>query len=334
MSKYYLKNQSGMAPIMFAIFMAIILTLMAIGFAVLSRNDQRQTLDRTLSNQANYAAESAINRIQSEYQNDINFAENNDCDGSDSGVEGVINNLNDNIHANVQTLDITCLTWTSKLTMLWKSNLNSTPWVVPVIPESGAVDTLRITWSPAESPANSSPTTDEVATLTLTNGNLPTLRIAAASTANVSNTSVIFINPGSSGGSGTLAYGIGSGSIANAKCDTSGASGDWQCTIDLAIGANWNDGRLSITSLNGSSNVSIQALSAGSVATLIKAQAKVDATAKSQDVIRRLIAYVPLTKTTWQPSFVVSSDGLCKNYRVDGATNNVAGPVSTDLCPN
>ena len=59
-----LKNQSGMASIMFAIFMAIVLCLLAVGFATLVRNDQRQTLDKTLSNQATYAAESAINKIQ------------------------------------------------------------------------------------------------------------------------------------------------------------------------------------------------------------------------------------------------------------------------------
>lgn len=336
MVKKYLKNQSGMASIMFAIFMAIILTLLAIGFAVLSRNDQRQTLDRTLSNQANYAAESAINRIQNEYQTNINFVENNDCDGRNNGMEGIINNLNKNLHVNdnMEALDITCLTWASKLKMLWKSNLNSTPWVVPIIPETGTVDTLRLTWSPAESPSNSSPTTDEITALTLANGNLPTLRLAAASTGDISNISVIFINPGLSEGGGALAYGTGSGSIANSKCDDPSSSGDWQCTIDLSIGANWNNGRLSITSLNGSSNVSIQALSASSVATLTKAQAKVDATAKSQDVIRRLVAYVSLTRTTWRPSFVVSADGLCKNYRVDGAANNVPGPIANELCPN
>ena len=62
--------QTGIASIMFAIFIAVVIVtrLFAIGFAVLVRNDQRQTLDKKLSNQAQYAAGTEINRVQRDLQ--------------------------------------------------------------------------------------------------------------------------------------------------------------------------------------------------------------------------------------------------------------------------
>jgi len=97
------------------------------------------------------------------------------------------------------------------------------------------------------------------------------------------------------------------------------------------LGSLWSNGFLSITSLNGSSKVTIA--STNSNVYLTNAQAKIDATAKSQDVIKRLVVYAPLTTTTWQPDFTVSADYLCKNYRLDASTNAVAGPVSATTCP-
>ncbi len=55
------KNQSGLVSIVVALVIMSIMTLVAVSFAFLTRREQRQALDRQLSSQAFYAAETGIN---------------------------------------------------------------------------------------------------------------------------------------------------------------------------------------------------------------------------------------------------------------------------------
>src|SRR4051794_29381721 len=54
-------SEQGIVAIVVSIILIIILSLITIGFANLVRREQRQALDRQLSSEAFYAAESAIN---------------------------------------------------------------------------------------------------------------------------------------------------------------------------------------------------------------------------------------------------------------------------------
>lgn len=54
-------NQSGLVSIVVALVIMSILTLVAVSFAFLTRREQRQSLDRQLSTQAFYAAETGVN---------------------------------------------------------------------------------------------------------------------------------------------------------------------------------------------------------------------------------------------------------------------------------
>lgn len=56
-----LKNQKGIASIYVTVIFSIIITVVVLSFVILSRREQRLTLDRQLSAQAYYAAESGIN---------------------------------------------------------------------------------------------------------------------------------------------------------------------------------------------------------------------------------------------------------------------------------
>jgi Tfp pilus assembly protein PilX len=329
-----LKNQSGMASIMFAIFMAIVLCLLATGFAVLVRNDQRQTLDKTLSNQATYAAESAINYIQDLYHNASPPGDNNTCTSVDlaSPFKVINKGISDALTASgsVGDITITCLTWSSNLSYLYYQKIDSQPVVVPIVPASGRVQSITIQWSPEPGNLNTG-TTSDLTQLTLGSSNLPTLRIAAASNSDISGTKVIFINPSTVN---SASFDSTSGNIGNGKCNS------MPCKVTLynLPGELWNSGLLSITSLNGSS-INVKITANNGAVNLIDAQAQVDATAKSQDVIKRLVANISLTPTTWQPDFAASADYLCKNYALNGSNNTYlyTGMVYTDsghLCPD
>src|SRR3569623_1752522 len=55
------KNQEGFASLIVGIIIVLVLSLLTVGFAILVRDEQRQTLDKQLSTQAFYAAESGVN---------------------------------------------------------------------------------------------------------------------------------------------------------------------------------------------------------------------------------------------------------------------------------
>ncbi len=54
-------KQDGFASIVIAIIMVIVLSLITVGFAQLMRTEQRSALDKQLSSQAYYAAETGVN---------------------------------------------------------------------------------------------------------------------------------------------------------------------------------------------------------------------------------------------------------------------------------
>src|SRR5487761_1517319 len=57
------QSQQGFASIVIAIVLVTVLALITTGFAQLSRREQQTALDKTLTNQAYYAAESGINDV-------------------------------------------------------------------------------------------------------------------------------------------------------------------------------------------------------------------------------------------------------------------------------
>src|SRR5689334_20404193 len=54
-------RQAGMVAIMVMLILMLVISLIVLGFAQISRRNQRQSLDRQLSTQAFYAAETGIN---------------------------------------------------------------------------------------------------------------------------------------------------------------------------------------------------------------------------------------------------------------------------------
>src|SRR6056297_3601709 len=81
-------NQAGFVSIIVASILMVIMTLITIGFTQLMQREQRQALDRQLSTQAYYAAESGINdfytylQASNESPDDFPFdqKEKTDCD--------------------------------------------------------------------------------------------------------------------------------------------------------------------------------------------------------------------------------------------------------------
>src|ERR1039458_10050844 len=67
-------DQSGFASIVIASVIILVLSLITVGFAQLMQREQRSALDRQLSSQAYYAAESGINDAVSAINSGFNVA--------------------------------------------------------------------------------------------------------------------------------------------------------------------------------------------------------------------------------------------------------------------
>ena len=317
-------NQQGMASIMFAMFLVLGISLLAIGFATLVRNDQRQAIDKTLSNQAQYAAESAINRVQSAVKSGLT-SENTNCNGIVSGT--------DYTPSFTSGITVTCLTWDLSLDYIKHNALDNNPWSTPVNAETSAINSIKITWQPGDGNSNYGRMVGAQTSLNLNGTDMPTIRVVMANASDIPNAKVAYLSPTDQSTTLDLLYSTVSGAIGNASCNM----GTKTCEIIIKTSSLLGQNNfLSVSSLNGSSNVQIQAFSdanANNPVDITGSQAKITANAKSQDVSKRLVAYVSLPTSTWQPGFVASADALCKNYKLGLGVNDQAGPVTDTLCP-
>ena len=75
-------NQRGIVSLLVTMIMMLVISLIVIGFAQVARRNQRETLDRQLSTQAYYAAESGINVASKYIQSHANTAVNTLSSGS------------------------------------------------------------------------------------------------------------------------------------------------------------------------------------------------------------------------------------------------------------
>jgi Tfp pilus assembly protein PilX len=329
----YKTNQSGAAPILFTMFMVIIVSLIAVGFATLVRNDQRATLDKTLSNQAQYAAESSINKVRAAIlAGTITTNSKSDCSGQPTS--SVTSQKPTFATSGIQ---VSCLTWDLSPDALVKNPLTTDgPWSTMVEPTSAAnIGSLVFEWSPINA-ANNGQYASSTSLPDITSGKAPVLKVVLANNTLASSTTMFLVPVTAGGGGATAAQ---QGGIANASC--SGSPLVCKAILNTLPGGNWSNGAgrgwMAVSTYGDQSSVRVTGFSnnngGGSQAKFVGAQATIDATARAQDVIKRLTASVPLDSLTWRPGFSASADTLCKNFKVDSNTNAQPGPASGTVCP-
>ncbi len=308
-------NQQGMSALLFAMIFVIILSLFAVGFASLVRNDQRQALDKTLSYQAQYAAESAINRKAAELQ---------DLASGASSVQNTCQTLDlANGAVGSASATVTCITWTNEVADIQKDNLGLDPFVSLLQPKSGSFNTITIKWSSTNSntygdPSGNLPTID--------NNKMSILRVAVGDAANIANTKVVYIVPYASGATSDL------GSATNGKVLSADTCSAGLCTVELT-GVSYASAWLSMVAYGPKANVSSIKVTGATDNTLVGGQAEIDANARAQDVTKRIKNRVSLVPQTWNPGMATSASDICKDIKVDGSQNSAASGATSAVCP-
>ena len=139
------QKQAGMVAIMVTLILMIVISLIVLGFAQISRRNQRQALDRQLSTQAFYAAESGVNdatdAIKTAVENGVAVASKPDCASTGGGFYST----NPVIDAGTN-VEYTCLTVDPTPDTLVYSNVGMKSTIVPLIAESGTISRIDLVW--------------------------------------------------------------------------------------------------------------------------------------------------------------------------------------------
>ncbi|MBP7834832.1 hypothetical protein KA025_01965 [Candidatus Saccharibacteria bacterium] len=311
-------NQSGATAIMFAMFFIIVISLLTIGFATLVRKDQRAALDKTLSSQAEYAAESGVNAVRDYIEKSPTVDDRDSCTTTLPSSPAFIE---PQFGANAT---ITCYNWKNGAPEVNIDGLNfGAPEWIPFKAVGGVdIGSVQIQWTSEGTISSNCSSTD----LNSVGGNsFPALRIIT-SEENLVTANVNYLCPSNSD---VASSGNDDGGIARAMC-----SGD-KCTATINQP---KDGFLAVAQLQSGNinNVTIVPKDLFGNPIELDGIYQIDVTAKSQDIIKRVYSTIARGGgSSWSPGqFVVGTNGtLCKNYAVDGSSNSNAGPISVTACP-
>lgn len=314
-------NQSGLVSILVSMAFIILLTLITTSFALLMRREQRQALDRQLSAQAFYAAESGINDAIKNINTGSAVSPN--CSNTSAVIGGGSTDLEDG-------LSISCVLIDKTPSSLVYTVPKDESKIVPVLaPESSIISKIRISWQGATGQTNFAPVSS---TFNFPQGLLGTpidigdvglLRVSAMPiTNNVSratltaNTQTMFLYPqaGATGSPNTRAYAASNaaqGDIVSGKCNSGNTP---YCSVDITNLSGTNNYYLRVKSMYKESEVTIKAYdSANNELPLLGTQAKIDSTGKANDVLRRIQVRVPINNQFSYPEFAIeTADDICK----------------------
>lgn len=142
--KIRLGSQDGFVSIIVTLIMIIVITIIVLAFAQLSRREQRAALDRHLSTQAFYAAESGINDLAASILANPGGYFTLNPSNTDCATTSSIPGLNPVIDSNSK-VEYTCVLYNTQLPDIRKEGITSEK--VTLIPISNSVGLTRISIS-------------------------------------------------------------------------------------------------------------------------------------------------------------------------------------------
>jgi hypothetical protein len=351
------RGEEGLAAIIVATVIMVVLSLITLGFARLMQREQRQSLDRSLSTQAFYAAESAINKAVSLIQDETNpYVNDKDNCNADASFNG---SVDASVGAEYTCVLIDQAPKTLEYTQ--GSISTSASKVVPIRSENNApIAQIRLAW---EDPNLFSTTVGSSTTpvfgcvapslpvYTAWNARTPgMIRLDLIPTTTLDRTSIInntislFLYPSSAGCSGpgqtTINYSAhmaanAKGQIVRVNCAAGNLPRDCELYINIDTAVKPTQYYMRVKSIYHSSDMTVRLYdSTGASASQLGikgAQVQVDATGKVNDVLRRVQVRVPVSKSYPVPDYVIqTTDSICKQIQVAPAPANI---VDNSACP-
>ncbi|MCA9324750.1 hypothetical protein KDA23_01635 [Candidatus Saccharibacteria bacterium] len=351
------KQQRGIVSIFTAMLLLIIVSLVVLGLAQISRREQRVSLDTQLSTQAFYAAESGVNdaieAIRSQVSGSGGALPKTQCltDPNYPTLTGNVINAAKNVA-------YTCLLINPKPSVL-TSSLSSGPSVFALTPEHpSSLNQIILEWdSVAAGNFASCPNTLSVGTTNyfVARDNwqcnygvvrIDLVPVASGSlnrTALQNNTYTLFFVPTQNGSSNpsypaVMPDDARNGQIMAASCNNNNAlaTPPYHCTGTVNVPAGNYYMRATATYRTG---FDLRVSANNAAGNFIGSQVIVDSTGKAQDVLRRILVNVDLKgdNSSVASAALMSGDSVCKRFSItEGNTitvdTSMVGDGGNPLC--
>jgi len=348
--RHGVSSQRGMASIVITMVTMVVISLIVLGFAVVSRREARQSLDQLQSTQAFYAAETGVEdarkAIKTQIAAGLPVPDKTNCTTNDPGVT-LYPTGNAMQVDSASNISYTCLQVDPSPESLEFDGVDGDSTVIPLTAASGSIRRVEITWTPTSTTGNPSvcpsDITDKFSPQSGTNAwqcGYGVLRVdvvptdGALTRANLSTGSYGgFFQPVnySATGSDNYAGNTGTPRLVAANCNTA-SYGSCKAIIDQLPGS--TSASVRVSSMYQTSNVKVVAYNnngvGGSPISLNGVQAKVDVTGKASDVLRRIQVRLPLvqTNTLFPGSAITSNGSICKRFET--APSYLSIPVIAD----
>ncbi len=329
------RGEDGLVAIVVATIIMVILSLITLGFARIMQSEQRQALDRSLSTQAFYAAESAVNDVVRQIQ-DPNPATAFTQDKTTCGTDPS-NRFTGEVDTNLSAAYTCLLVDQAPETLEYTQGSIGTDVskIVPVRADSGVpINRINISWeedsSTQQREANAYPTCGTTPLPPVTQWTSRTgmirLDVIPADTLNrnalVDGTMSVYLYPCAGGGTNSVVYSAHNdvnekGQIVTVRCVAGGTPRDCDLAINMDSGPN-RLYYLRLRSVYKASDLTVRVFDAANNQLAIRgAQVQIDATGKVNDVLRRIQVRVPVSRAYQVPEFVIqTTDNICKQLQV------------------
>ncbi|MDQ5885879.1 MAG: hypothetical protein QG628_276 [Patescibacteria group bacterium] len=366
-----LKNQQqGLVSILVTMIFLIVLSLIVVGFAQVARREQRQALDRQLSSQAFYAAESGINQaknringtpdggnIYSKYNSVPSDKPDCNTDPASAPTPQFNYDLGNSVKYSCLLIDQTpeVLEWASidpsKSTVVPVKAFNSTG-------DPATFTELEFQWQNNDGSGDSFRDNSDFppfAEWDSGNNAAPVLRVDLTripdpiSTMDrdylLQNTATIFFRPsGNTASTDTVTFAGASdnnqGAIVKTRCDNNPIASEKKCKATVT-GLNSHEYSMRVKTVYKNALVSMSGQAINPVtglpipAEIGGAQAEIDSTGKAADILKRIRVKIPYnnTKFNYPEGVTESGDVICKRLSVtpDTTTSDCTGPVTNPV---
>lgn len=324
------KSESGMASFLIVMIMMVVITLIVLGFSQVTRRNERVALDRQLSSQAFYAAESGVNvttNAIATYMKAHGYSTlpaktscPNAYDPNDpSGVGAPIADLGNGTR-------YSCVLVNPNPGSLKYDTTQKTSTVVP-IQTNGNIKTLTFEWSMKTGGTDKicSGTSQQFPQLGSWSCDFGILRMDLVANPNdtanlLADTTTLYITPQGSTGALSLPN-FNSPAMKKAYIVSATGCSTGTCKATITFTPNTSSYAARIISLyRDAPNMVITGTVTSGPATFSGAQAVVDTTGQAQDELRRIQVRVQLTATADPatiPAYAVSSSAdICKHFSI------------------
>ena len=335
-TSYNKSSEQGFASIVIALTLVLIMALLTVGFAQLTRREQQNALKKQLSVQAYYASESGINDAVDDILANKITTSNATCTPTPATGVGTNYNLYSKYINSTLGVSYSCVSIDLNPTSLQYTNVSDGSFRTITFSSAGAtsIKTLTVSWSSADGQntppvsnvgfktqsrwtSDKYPAVMEVSLTPLTTLTRQALTDSDFTTYGYPVTSAstpIFYGSSTS---------VQEGKINNAQC----VAGTCSMVIDVSSLNTTGPFLLHLTDHYDKSTITITGSDGTSPVKFQGGQAVIDSTGRARDVVKRLQVHIPLNAAGVLPNYAIEAGNVCKRITT---YPNAGGGSSTD----